>query len=527
MKNILIADKIADDGIEFLTQNKAFNVTVKTGLNEDELCTAVADQHAVIVRSGAKITAKVLEAGPHMEVIGRAGIGVDNIDIPKATERGVVVLNTPNANATTTAELAIAHLFSLSRNLPKADRSMRDGKWERSAFMGSELAKKKIGVVGYGTIGRLVAERLRGLKMQVFAYDPFVTEEAFAADNVTPLSIDELVSECDYITLHCPVTDKTRNIISRDRIQSMKKTARIINCARGGLIDEAALYDALANGNIAGAALDVYEQEPPTDSPLLTLENIVFSPHLGASTKEAQSAAGTEIADQIATFLTTGEPINAINMPAISGDDLGKLKPYLSLVNRLGRLLAAMIDEPIESLELVACGDVTQFDLRPLTTESLIGLLAESLSAPINRVNAANVATQNGIAVREIRCDEPQDYHALITLTAKHGAETTTVAGTVFDKVLPRLTRINDYEIEAALEGNLLLTRHQDQPGVIAAISQILAERKINISRMQLGIVPNSDKAVAVLGIESALEEDAMQALHDLDVITKTLQISL
>lgn len=527
MKNIFIADKIADDGIEYLKQQADFNVTLKTGLNEDELCAAMADQHALIVRSGATVTDKVLAAAPHLEVIGRAGIGVDNIDVPMATERGVVVLNTPNANATTTAELAIAHLFSLSRNLPQADSSVRAGEWKRSEFMGAELAKKKIGIVGYGTIGRLVAERTRALKMQVYAFDPFVTEDAFAADQVTGTDIDTLVKACDYITLHCPVNDKTRNIISKERIATMKKTARLINCARGGLIDEAALYDALSTNQIAGAALDVYSQEPPTGSPLLSLPNIVFTPHLGASTKEAQSAAGTEIAQQISTFLLTGEPINAINMPAVSGDDLLKLKPYLSLMNRLGHLLCAMIDEPIEELEMLAHGDVTSLDLRTLTTESLIGLLASSTSNPINRVNASHIAAQKGIKVKEIRSEEAQDYHALISLTAKHGDKRTTVSGTVFDKIGPRLTHINDYKIEASLEGHLLLSRHKDQPGVLAAITTLLADQKINISRMQLGIAPDSNEAIAVFALDTPLGDEAMENLMEIPAISKVLKISL
>ncbi len=527
MKNIFIADKIADEGIAYLKEQPGLNVTLQIGLDETALCAALADQHALIVRSGATVTEKVLDAASGLEVIGRAGIGVDNIDVPAATEKGVVVLNTPNANATTTAELAIAHLFSLSRNLPQADRSVRAGEWKRAEFMGVELANKKLGVVGYGTIGRLVAERARAMKMQVLAFDPFVTEEAFAAAGVQAADIDELVRSCDYITLHCPVNDKTRKIISAERIQAMKPTARLINCARGGLVDEVALYEALKAGQLAGAALDVFSEEPPKNSPLFDLPNVVFTPHLGASTREAQSAAGVEIAQQVARYLQTGEPINAINLPGVSAEELIKLQPYMTLVNRMARLLAAMIEEPINSLELMAYGDVNALDIRPLTTESLIGLLSASMSNPVNRVNAAHIANQKGIKITEIRSDEAPDYHALISLRASHGKTTTTVAGTVFDKIWPRLTRINDYEIEASLEGNLLLSRHHDEPGVIAAISTLLADRQINISRMQLGIVPNSDKAVAVLGINRPLDEPSMQEMLAIPAISKALQISL
>lgn len=527
MKKIFVADKIADDGIAFLERQSGFEVTVRTGLDEDELCDVLADQNALIVRSGATVTEKVLNAAPQLQVIGRAGIGVDNIDVAKATERGVVVLNTPNANATTTAELAIAHLFSLSRNLPQADHSVRAGKWERSRFMGTEISGKKLGIVGYGNIGRLVAQRARALMMDVYACDPFVTESAFAADNVHPVDIDELVRQCDYVTLHCPVNDKTRNIINRERIHAMKKTARLINCARGGLVDEVALFEALESGQIAGAALDVFNSEPPKRSPLLELTNIVLTPHLGASTREAQSAAGSEIAQQVALYLQTGEPVNAINLPSVSADELVKLKPYLTLVNRLGRLLATMINKPVDELQIVTYGDVNELDVRVLTTESLIGLLSASMSAPINRVNAAHLAAQKGIKVSETRSDEPRDYHAVISLIARHDGDETRVEGTVFDKIRPRLTRVNDYEIEAALEGHLLFTRHNDQPGVISSISSILANQDINISRMQLGIVPDSNKAVAVLGINTPLNESSMDKMLAISAINKALQISL
>ncbi len=527
MKNIFIADKIADDGIEYLQQQKEFTVTLQTGLDEDDLCQALAGQHALIIRSGVTVTDKVLAAAPQLEVIGRAGIGVDNVDVNSATERGVAVLNTPNANATTTAELAIAHLFSLSRNLPQADRSVRAGEWKRSEFIGVELAHKKIGIVGYGTIGRLVAARANALKMQVLAFDPFVTAEAFAKDNVQPVDIDELVSQVDFITLHCPVNDKTRNIISRERIASMRKGTRIINCARGGLIDEAALFDALQSGHLGGAALDVYNEEPPKDLPLLSLNNVVFTPHLGASTREAQSAAGIEIARQVALYLQTGEPVNAINLPSLDAAELIRLQPYMKLVNRLAQLLSAMIEEPIQELELVAYGEVAEFDIRALKTESLIGLLSSHMSIPINRVNAAHIAAEKGIKVTEISSDESQDYHAVIRLTAIHADRRTSVAGTVFDRFWPRLVRVNDYEIEAALQGHLLFTRHHDQPGVIAAISSMLAEKQINIARMQLGIVPDSNKAVAVLEINTPLDNDSMQQLLEIPAISKALQITL
>ena len=305
-KSILVADKIAQSGIDYLKEQSGFQVDHINGLDEAGLCEIIGKYHAVLVRSAVTITTAVIDAAENLQVIGRAGIGVDNIDVGRATERGIAVLNTPNANATTTAELTIAHILSLSRSLPQADQSVKAGLWERSKFMGAELANKRLGIFGYGNIGRIVSSRAKGLGMQVAAYDPFVNEEVFTADGVACMDLDELVRSSDYFTFHCPVNDKTRGIMNAERIQSMKKGARIINCARGGLLDETALYQALKSGHLAGAALDVFAIEPPTDSPLLTLDNVVLTPHLGASTEEAQNTAGSEIAQQVAVYLQTG-----------------------------------------------------------------------------------------------------------------------------------------------------------------------------------------------------------------------------
>lgn len=526
-KNILVADKIAQSGIDYLVEQPGFQVDHITGLDEAGLCDIIGKYNAVLVRSAVTITNKVIDAGTKLQVIGRAGIGVDNIDVSGATEKGIAVLNTPNANATTTAELAIAHILSLSRSLPQADRSMKAGLWERSRFMGAELANKRLGIFGYGNIGRIVAARARGLGMLVAAYDPFVNEEVFVADGVSCMELDELVSSSDFFTFHCPVNDKTRGIMNAERINSMKKGARIINCARGGLIDEEALYQALKSGHLAGAALDVFETEPPTDSPLLELDNVVLTPHLGASTTEAQTTAGSEIAQQVAVYLQTGEPINAINLPPVSAAELIKIGPYLTLAQGLGRLLGPMISEPARNLEISLCGDAAERDVHTLSTEALVGFLEAHMSAPVNRVNAGHIAKQQGILVSETTCSEHPDYHATIRVSANHGDHTTTVEGTLFDHRHPRLVRINDYEIEAVLSGHLLITRHKDQPGVIAAISGVMAEDNINISRMQLGIVNGGAKAVAVIEVSRALNEEEMNKIMSIEAVTKAMQVSL
>jgi D-3-phosphoglycerate dehydrogenase len=526
-KYILVADKIAASGIDYLKDQPGFKVDHIIDLDEAGLCGIISKYHAVLVRSAAKITGKVIDAAEKLQVIGRAGIGVDNIDVVRATERGIAVLNTPNANATTTAELALAHLLSLSRNLPEADRSVREGKWERSKFMGAELANKRLGIFGYGNIGRIVASRAKALNMKVVAYDPFVNKEVFTADGVTCLELDELVSTCDYITFHCPVNEKTRGIFNAERIGAMKPGARLINCARGGIIDEQALYDALKSGHLAGAALDVFVNEPPTGSPLLELENIVFTPHLGASTSEAQTTAGLEIAQQVAVYLQTGEPVNAINLPPVSAEELIKLNPYLLLAKRLGKLLGPMVDETINKLEVGLCGDAVERDISSICTEGLVGYLSTHMSVPVNRVNAAHIAKQQGISVSESRCADHPDYRSTVSMTAFYGDQETTVEGTLFDRHNPRLVRIDEYEIETALEGHLIISKHIDQPGVVAAISTILAEQNINISRMQLGNGTDSKKAIMVIEVSEPLDINTMHMLEAIKPITWIKQVSV
>ena len=526
-KRILVADKIAEEGIDYLGKQDGFQIDVIHGMDEAALCERIPGYHAVLVRSGASITDKVIAASDVLQVIGRAGIGVDNIDVEKATEKGIAVLNTPDANATTTAELTFAHILSLSRNLPAADRSVRTGEWKRSQFVGAELAGKTLGIIGYGTIGRIVANRAKAFRMDVIAYDPFVTAEICTSDGISSVSLDELLAGADYVTLHCPVNDKTRGLLNTARIAQMKKGARLINCARGGLVDEAALYDALQSGRLAGAALDVFVKEPPGDTPLFELGNIVFTPHLGASTAEAQTAAGLEIARQIAVYLQTGEPINAINLPPVSGEELAKLKPYMILARRLGKVLGHMVDAPIRRLDVTLSGGATERDIRSISTEGLVGLISTYMSIPVNRVNARTIAEQQGIKLKESLRDTHPVYHATVSLTVHYGDRDLTVEGTLFDSAHPRLVRVGVYDIETVLEGHLIATRHVDQPGVVAAISTLLAEQDINIQHMQMGVARGSNMAVAVLGIERPVDEATLEALGEIKAIDKIMQVSL
>lgn len=527
MHKILIADKLSEAGINFLTEQAEIQVHIETGLNEAQLCDVIGDFDALLIRSDTKVTPKVLEAGKRLKLVGRAGIGVDNVDLKAATEQGVIVMNTPDANATTTAELAIAHLFSLSRHLPQADRSMREGKWERSKLTGTEVTHKTLAIFGFGTIGRIVSQRALGLKMRVIAHDPFVTADIFNEYGVTAVSFDDMLKQADYLTLHCPLNDKTRGIIGAAQLAKMKKSARIINCARGGIIDEAALYEALKERHIAGAALDVYEHEPPKGSPLLELDNVVFTPHLGASTGEAQVAVSVEIARQAVTYLTTGEAVNALNIPRVSAEELKKITPFLGLANMLGRVLVGLASEAIDHLEVALFGKAAEVDSRPIAVETLVGVLSGQVSFPVNRVNAVNLAERQGIALIELRSKETHDYLSLIRVTGRCGGRSLSLTGTLLGDRHPRLIAIDGYDVEVVPEGTLLVTRHEDRPGVIAALGGVLAKENINISRMQVGLANEQNEAMAVISVSEPLDSSLIDRVCDIPEVHSVTQIVL
>lgn len=527
MKKILISDKLADAAINFLNEQEGIQVHIDTGMSPQQLRETIVDYDALLIRSDTKVTDEVLSAAKNLQLIGRAGIGVDNVDIPAATEQGVIVMNTPDANAITTAELAIAHLFSLSRNLPKADKSIREGKWERSKLVGLEVTYKTLAILGFGTIGRIVAQRGVALNMHVIAHDPFVAPNIFADCGTQMVSLEELVQQADYLTLHCPLLENTRGIIDRQQLSMMKKSAMIINCARGGLIDEVALYNALKNGDIAGAALDVYAHEPPKDSPLLELDNIVFTPHLGASTKEAQVAVSMEIAHQAVTFLTTGEAINALNVPRLSATELRQSKPFMGLATSLGKVLAGLATKPIEHIQVALLGKAAEAQARSVSVATLIGLLENHVSTPVNSVNAENIAKRQGITLTESKTEEASGYLALVKLTACYGDAKISLVGTLLGDKHPRLVSINQYEIEVIPEGILLVTQHADKPGVIAAISAVLGQANINISRMQMGVDADGQNAMAVISISEKIATTQLQQLCEVGAVKSVIQIEL
>jgi D-3-phosphoglycerate dehydrogenase len=527
VKKILISDKLAEAGINYLNEQTGIQIHIQTGLDEDGLCAIIGDYDGLLIRSDTQVTPKVLHAATRLKLIGRAGIGVDNVDIPLATELGIIIMNTPDANATTTAELAIAHLMSLSRHLPKADRSIRAGKWERSKLMGSEVSHKTLAILGFGTIGRIASQRGLGLRMNVIAYDPFVAPEIFADYGVESVSLDELVTRADYLTLHCPLIEKTRNVIGAPQLAMMKKTAMIINCARGGLIDEAALHDALKEGRLAGAALDVYENEPPVGSPLLELDNIVFTPHLGASTSEAQVAVSVEIARQAVTFFKTGEAVNALNLPRVSAEELKKSYEFMNLATMLGKILAGLATQPITKLEMATFGKAADVAVRPISVSALVGVLSGQVATPVNRVNAENFAKRQGIALVESTSEKSDDYVSLIKVTGHCSDQSITLSGALLGGRQPRLVCINHFDIEVVPEGTLIVTRHDDKPGVISAISSVLGNAGINITRMQVSTVDDKIQAMAVISVSAPITDALLEQIRQVPVVKYVAQITL
>jgi len=527
MFRILVADSIHEQGRSLLSARPGIEVDVATGLSEAALAERIAGYDALIVRSKTRVTAPVIAAGRHLKVIGRAGIGVDNIDVAAATEHGIVVCNTPNSNATTTAELAVAHLLSLSRHLPGADRSVRAGEWQPARFIGAEVSGKTVRVIGFGTIGRIFTDRCLGLKMRVLAYDPFVAPKTIADHGAEACDLETLLASSDYVSLHCPLMDKTRNLINRDALAKLKQGARLINCARGGLIDEEALYDALKTGHLAGAALDVFADEPPKDRRLLTLDNVVATPHLGASTEEAQQAVSIKIAETILTFLTTGVAEDAVNLPRISPDQLNRARPYQGLARALGRLVTELSTDPIIEFEVGLFGRASELDPATITAQALAGALERRLAITVNQVNAGPLASRQGIAVRETRSAAMHDFVSLIEIRAWTSKGATTVAGTLLGERQPRLVRIDDYDVEAVPEGQILFTRHDDRPGVVGALGGILGREGINISRMEIGSAEGKAEAISLIGISAPLSEQVMSEIRALTPIRQAVQIEL
>jgi D-3-phosphoglycerate dehydrogenase / 2-oxoglutarate reductase len=514
---ILISDDLAEPGIQKLMSVPEFQVEVRTKLAHEELCRIIKDYDALVIRSATQVTAEVIDAGDKLKVVARAGIGLDNVNIDAASRRGIVVMNTPEGNVITTAEHVIAMMLALSRNIPQADSSVKAGKWEKSRFSGREVSHKVLGIIGIGRIGRIVADRAKGLKMNVIAYDPYISPEAVEKLGIKGVSLDELFARSDYITIHTPMTKETRNLLNADAFKRMRKGVFIINCARGGIVNELDLYDAIQSGMVAGAALDVFTQEPPRDNPLLSLDQVVATPHLGASTDEAQENVAIAVAEQVTEYLKRGAIRNAVNAPSIDGATLAVLRPYLILAERLGILQAQLTRGAIQEVNVVYIGEVTTVDTKPLTYSILKGVLTPILGDMVNFVNVPVVVKERNIKVTASSRDEAEDFTNLISVHVKTAEDANLAAGTMFGKKDPRLVRINDFRLEAAMEGNSLLIYNIDTPGTIGAIGTCLGRHQVNISMMDVGQVLERGENIIFLRTDMPVPQHVIQELLSLD----------
>lgn len=530
---VLVSDPVSEDGLRALLDDPMVDVTVKTDHTPEQLAEAIADYDALIIRSQTRVTADVLEKADKLKVIGRAGVGVDNVDVPAATRKGVVVLNSPEGNTMAATEHTWALLLALARKVCPADASMRLGKWDRKKFTGTELYGKTLGIIGLGKIGGAVARRGRGFEMEVVAYDPFVTQEQAARMGIRLLALDEVLKIADFVTIHVPKTKDTANLINAERLALMKPTARLINCARGGVVNEQALVDAVQNGTIAGAAVDVYSTEPATDdnplvqAALANCANLLLTPHLGASTEEAQVKVAVDVAEQIRDYFHDIPARSAVNMPALAPEVLAALRPYMQLVGQIGKFQGQMLQGAVQSVEVVYSGEVIDEDTTPLMPVLLQGLLSPILGHGINSVNARFIAEQRGIHIKEVKSTESSGYASLITVTVKTEGGKHRIAGTLFDLGNPRIVRVDDYWVEMAPEGIFIVAYHTDKPGIIGSVGQIFGAYDVNIAGMQVGRAQPRGKAVMVLGVDEHPCDKVLEKIRAIDGVGETYLVEL
>ena len=524
---VLITDPIAKEGIEIL-EAAGLEVEERLGLSPVDLLEAVRDADGLVIRSNTKVTQEVVNAAKKLKVVGRAGTGLDNVDIGACNKRGIVVMNTPGGNSNSAAEHSMAMIMALSRHIPQATASMKAGKWEKKRFSGQEVAGKTLGIIGIGRIGNIVCRLARGLQMKVVAYDPHIRPEMAEKLGAELVGLDDLLARADYITVHTPLTKETKGLINADLFKKMKDGVMVLNCARGGIINEQDLYDAMKSGKVAGAALDVFETEPVSKGhPLFSQENFICTPHLGASTKEAQENVAVAIARQISDYLTRGEVKNAVNMPSVSSEVLAQLGPTLALADKLGAFHAHLATAPVEEVSISYQGDITDYDTVPVTVSVLKGLLSPILREDVNFVNAPILAEERGIKVTESKSKTSEDFTSLLTVAVKTADGTNTLAGTIFGKKEPRLLKINDFRLEAIPEGHMLLIYNEDRPGIIGRIGVILGEAGINIALMQVGQDPGHHRNVILLTTDEHVGEDVLSRLQEQDGVSKAQAIEL
>ncbi|MEC9266150.1 MAG: phosphoglycerate dehydrogenase [Pseudomonadota bacterium] len=525
MPKVLISDKLSDRAVAVF-RDRGIDVDFEPGLSAEDLLARIADYDGLAIRSATKVTDAVLAAGNgRLKVVGRAGIGVDNVDLAAATKNGVVVMNTPFGNSITTAEHAIAMMMALARQIPAADASTRAGKWEKSKFMGVELFGKTLGLVGSGNIGSIVADRAQGLKMKVVAYDPFLSPERARELGVEKVGIDDLLARADFITIHTPLTDSTRNLLDAKALAKCKPGVRIVNCARGGIIDEAALKDALESGHVAGAALDVFAEEPARDNPLFGIPNVVATPHLGAATEEAQENVALQVAEQMSDYLLTGAVSNALNMPSISAEDAPRLQPYMALACQLGSFAGQVTETAIKAVTLEFEGHVAKLNVKPLVQAALAEVM-KPFSDAVNMVNAPVFARERGVDVSEVVHDRPGDYQTLIKLTVKTERFERSLSGTLFGGALPRIVDIKGIAIEAELTPHMLYITNHDKPGLIGGLGTVLGNAGVNIATFHLGRAQAGGDAIALISVDEEISPDLLTQIQALPQIkqVKTLR---
>jgi D-3-phosphoglycerate dehydrogenase len=501
---VLISDSLSPAAVEIFRQ-RGVDADVKTGLSKEDLIAVIGDYDGLAIRSATKVTKDIVAAARRLKVVGRAGIGVDNVDIPAATAAGVVVMNTPFGNSITTAEHAIAMMFALARQLPAADISTQAGRWEKNRFMGVELYAKTLGLIGAGNIGSIVADRANGLKMKVVAYDPYLSPERAVEIGVEKVELPELLARADIISLHTPLTDKTRNILSAEALAATRKGVLIVNCARGGLVDEVALRKGLDDGHIGGAAFDVFVEEPATANVLFGAPGFVATPHLGASTSEAQENVALQVAEQMSDFLLTGAVSNALNSPSVTADEAPKLKPYIALAERLGAFAGQMVDVGLKGVDVAFEGEVAGLNVKPLTAAALAGVLRPML-AEINMVSAPAVARERGVTVSESRQDHSPIYENLMRITVQTEMGRRAFAGTVVAGA-PRIVEVKGMDLESAFAPAMLYVNNLDRPGFIGALGALLGEAGVNIATFNLGRVAAGDDAIALVGVDQAPDD--------------------
>ena len=528
MMKVLVSDPLPDVGLQVLHDAAGMTVDVRTGLEPGELREIIGGYDGLILRSGTRVTAEVLEAAHRLKIIGRAGVGVENIDVDAASKRGVVVMNTPGGNNVTTGEHTISLMMALARHIPQAVASVKSGRWNRQKFTGVELCNKTLGVIGLGNVGRIVAERALGLRMKVLGYDPFIPAEAAARMGVESASLDDIYRRSDFITVHVPLIEETRGLINRDTIARMKDGVRLINCARGGIVDENDLAEAIKAGKVAGAAVDVYVDEPPgPDHPLVQLDQVVTTPHLGASTDEAQLNVSIAVAEQVRDFLVNGVIRYAVNAPSVSQDLLRELQPYLTLGEKLGSLHVQMLGRFPEEIQIEGGGDVAQYDIAPIALAVLKGVLSFALGDTVNYVNAPFIAQERGIKVIQSKSESARDFASYIKVRTRNKDEETEIEGALFGANNPRIVRLNEFYFEAVPEGHILVSYNHDVPGVVGALGSLLGDNGINIAGLELGREKAGGRAISFIHVDNPVPKEVLDKFRALPEVISTTAVKL